>query len=133
MWDPARPAEPAVFKGHDRVITALVALHDGRLVFAAHDDTVRVWDPGGRARPLIFQEGGAVDALAVLPGDRILISVRGEVRLRDLAPGSEPGVFAHQANALAVMPDGRIASGVYDGSVQVWELPGGPAPAAAAP
>ena len=75
-------------------MSSLAALPDGRLLSGSMDGTLKVWD----ARALSLRGGASTAQCAAT--------------LR--APGG--GL----AMSLAVLPDGRVASGNYDGAVRVW-------------
>ncbi len=107
-------------------VTALVALHDGRLACGCSDGSIRLWDPASGSCSAVFQgHQGSVNALAVL-GDGRLASGSDDrtIRLWDPASGSCSAVFeGHQGKvwALAVLGDGRLASGSGDKTIRLWD------------
>ena len=106
-------------------VAALVALPSGMLATAAElESTVKVWDPTTLAcvATLTVDVDGKSGALAVLPGGRLAIwSLRG-VQLWDLAHYTCVAVLWHgcPVDAMAVLPDGRLATAAGGNSLRVW-------------
>lgn len=73
------------FAGHTDEVLALAVLDDGRLASGSWDKTVRIWDPAGRAEPVVLTgHTGGVTALAVLDDGRLASgSVDKTVRIWD--------------------------------------------------
>jgi hypothetical protein len=119
----------ATLHGHRGGVRALAALPDGRLASGSDDNTVRVWDPSGRAAPLVLSgHQSSITALAVLPDGRLASgSWDNTVRVWDPSGRAEPLVLSGHARwimALAALLDGRLASGSLDGTVRVWDPSG---------
>ncbi|MCX5954773.1 MAG: hypothetical protein NTZ40_15085 [Cyanobacteria bacterium] len=107
------------------VVTALVALPDGRLSWCS-DNTIRLWDPATGTCERVFKgHQGSVNALAVLGDGRLASgSFDNTIRLWDPASGACERVFkGHQGSvrALAVLGDGRLASGSLDNTIRLWD------------
>ncbi len=120
-------AELARLEGRKRdAVRALAVLADGRLVIGS-DDTIRVWNPA-TGEELSWPWG--TDAIAVLKDGQHIASggsrpwlPDGGLRLWD--PESDAILVrldGHQNSvaALAVLADGRIASGSFDNSIRIW-------------
>jgi WD40 repeat protein len=133
LWDVRTGAETARLEGHTLWVTAVAALPDGRLASGSEDETIRVWDPNTYAETVRI-EGGRVSTLAALPDGR-LASARGPrhdpnaddkaIRLWNSTTGAEAArLEGHTAgvNALAILPDGRLASGSWDGTIRLWDV-----------
>jgi WD40 repeat protein len=107
-------------------VTALVALHDGRLACGCSDGSIRLWDPASGSCSAVFEgHQDWVYALAVLGDGRLASGSRDQtIRLWDPASGSCSAVFeGHRrgVSALAVLGDGRLASGSLDKTIRLWD------------
>jgi WD40 repeat protein len=142
LWDPASGACERVFEGHQGEVRALAVLGDGRLASGSDDNTIRLWDPAMGACERVFEgHHGWVIALAVL-GDGRLASGSDDntIRLWDPASGACERVFEWKPSwfrrwrkasmekwnqgwvmALAVLCDGRLASGSRDTTIRLWD------------
>ena len=149
IWDASGDMEAAEPEGHDGPVRALAALPDGCLASGAEDGTIGLWDAKsgvltarlGRQNASVFirrvgSEIGSVRALAVLP-DGGLASGHGDfnvggyigadasIRLWDLKTGVEAAKLkghGDRVHVLALLPDGRLASGSDDKSIRLWDL-----------
>ena len=99
-------------------------------VTASDDKTVRVWKPGiGRMVRIVRGHGGAVFAVAFSPDGRRIFSVGQEGTGRILDEDSDKVLHEWKAHddwvyALAVGPDGKLATGDWRGEVKVWLVKG---------
>jgi len=107
LWDVARHACVGVLEGHKDMVDALAALPDGRLVSGSTDCTIRVWDtrrPAAAAGGI----GARILALATRCLRRAVVVLKGH---KDTVVALQP------------LPDGRLASGSWDGTVRLWRVP----------
>jgi WD40 repeat protein len=145
VWAPASPgAAPEELAIHDRGVSAMVVLPDGRLV-TAHGDNGRVlvWapaSPGAAPEELGIHDRG-VSAMAVLPDGKLVTATvfidggyedyhydydGGKVLVWDPA-SPRTSMEELGVRAMAVLPDGRLATADYDyygsegGRVLVWD------------
>ena len=135
MNTPADRLKPAhVLTGHTEQVRSVAVSNDGqRIISAANDGTIRVWDWPTRHEQGVFHwQGGPVEPIAVAPVGRFAVSggVDGVLRIWDLWIGR--GISAElvgstaRINAVAVTPDGRVAvSGGTDHTVTVWDVSAG--------
>jgi WD40 repeat protein len=88
--------------------------------------TASLTPPGGTLVRTLAGHSAPVNAVAVLPGGRVVSgSDDGTVRAWDLISGTTLQIFeGHWAriNAVAVVSDGRVVSGSDDGTLRVWDL-----------
>lgn len=122
-----------VLRGHSGGILAIDSLPDGRIVSAAADCQVLVWnrgDPQGRwsSKPVPWCSS-VVSALQVLPGYRVVVACdNGSVRVGELfgerfdilQPSGSGRVAASQYSCVQVSKQGRIIAGRDSGDVTIW-------------
>jgi WD40 repeat protein len=126
IWRLDRPDRPErVLTGHHGHITALDYSRDGRIVSAAADRTIRVWNPRG-GPPVVLR--GPTDeitgAIFTRDGTRVLnSSADGTVRLWDARGGDALAVLESDGGPIydiAQSHDGRIATFGAGGVVRVF-------------
>ena len=110
------PGDKGVLKG----ILALAALADGRLV-SADGDKICIWSSDSNIPPEC-REGRRVSALAVLPDGGASGGQDGTVKIwsKDFTRTTGEYASGSPVNTLAVLKDGRIASGDDRGSIKIW-------------
>src|SRR5262249_40053774 len=92
LYDLSTGRELHTLRGHQRGIVALRFTSDSkRLVSAAWDNTVRVWEIASGKEERRLAHGGALEGLELMPGGKQFISSSqdGTVRVWDLATGKE--------------------------------------------
>ena len=112
-------------------VTALIELEDGRFAFStANSKEIALWSlasgknetalpvtPGQRVTELARLTGGR---LAVLETENLLTVWNPKTGKKDAA--FEVGRDPWATGAMAQLPDGRLAVGIGDGSIELWKL-----------
>ena len=135
LWDVEARVCVATLAGHTGTAYSLAVLPDGRLASGSSDCTVRLWDVGQRVCVGVWRVPATrgASALAALPGSNRLASVscdNNTLRVWDCdareAAGGVPRLTVEldgaRAEALVVLPDGRLATGGGRG-VRLWRVP----------
>lgn len=123
------PAPAQDLAGHGGPVRALLPLGD-RLASAGFDHAVILWDPAaGRALRVLRWHGGAVNALAPLPGGGFASGGEdGRIALWSDPPAEVPQrvLEGHAApvSALAMGRDGMLASAGWDSTIRLWRPDG---------
>ncbi|MEV4351832.1 WD40 repeat domain-containing protein [Actinoplanes sp. NPDC049596] len=100
----------------------------GRLVLAADDGTVRVWDVGGTAPPVVIRQSAESfpGSVAVSPdGRRIAVGGFGKVSVWPAGGRGAPEEYRGPEfyyDSVAFSPDGRrLAAGTQERTVRIWD------------
>lgn len=122
IWTRGRQQPDRVFEGHRAPIASVAVSPDGaRLASASWDHTIRIWSLGDGAQQVLEGHAQNVNGVAFTPDGRSLVSVGydRELRIWPLAGGT-PSVItlASPLNAVAVAPDGEVATGGADGKLR---------------
>jgi cytochrome c len=122
IWTLGRQQPDRVFEGHTAPIVSLAVSPDGaRLASASWDHTVRIWSLGDGAQRELEGHSQNVNGVAFTPDGRSLVSVGydRELRIWPLVGGT-PNVIklGSSLNAVAVAPDGEIATAGADGKLR---------------
>lgn len=109
---------------------ALVGLPDGWLASASYDHKIMLWNTASGACEATLEDTNQVNALAVCADGRLATGSWGNtIRLWNLTSGvgdATPEKHTGGVTALAVLPDGRIASaGPEDDTIRLWNPAGG--------
>ena len=129
-WDLAtgRRIDPPM--RHDSAVTA-IALGRDRLsiITGTRDGRLHVWDPEGVRISELRSQGTSVTGLEVSPdGETFAAAAGGVIRLWDFNMLGHPAqsmMTGWAATRVAFHPAGRgLATGQYDGIIQLWTLPG---------
>ncbi|QDT49024.1 translocation protein TolB [Symmachiella dynata] len=124
------PFQIGVFSGHTQPVWDLCFTPDGqRLVSAAADNTVRVWDvAGGQQLHQLAGHTDVVRCVAVSPDGKLAASGSTDktVRFWDLQSGTAlPIVLQHPGTvqSLAFAPNGQsLATGATDRKIRLWNV-----------
>jgi cytochrome c len=122
IWTPGRQQPDQVFEGHTAPIVSLAVSPDGtRLASASWDHTVRIWSLDDGSHQVLEGHSQNVNGVAFTADGRSLVSVGydRELRIWPLAGGT-PNicVLGSPLNAVAVAPDGEIATAGADGKLR---------------
>lgn len=121
-------AGPVALEGHRHPVQAIAASPDGRYLFSCCENrSIRLWDLARRPiESTILYRPVSAAALEVAPGGQWLAVGCHDGRVLQIAIPSGAVQAQIEAGSVAVRvalaPDGRrIATGRYDGVVEVWE------------
>src|SRR5262249_55089606 len=94
LWDLASRREVAVLEGHTEELTCLVFSPDGTIMAAGSgDETVRLWDVGGRQRATLQVQSGHINVGAFSPDGKTL-ATPGHLTTWAMSPASLVGLVA---------------------------------------
>ena len=132
MIDPSGAREPTRLEGHVPPVQSLALLTDGRIVCGEGGGAVRIVDLDHPGSGDTLRGGqGSVTSLAVLPGGLVAAgSLQYDdrlVRIWDLTQRKSISVLKTGAQAMAVLPDGRLATSAQEKTIHLWDIPTAPA------
>jgi cytochrome c len=128
VWTAGRQQPDRVFEGHRAPIAGLAVSPDGSvLASASWDHTVRLWSLANGARRVLEGHTQNVNGVAFAPNGKLLVSVGYDLAIRiwPLSGGAPETIkLPSPLNAVAIAPDGEIATGGADGKVNFLTLDG---------
>jgi cytochrome c len=123
VWTAGRQQPDQIFEGHRAPIVSLAVSPDGRrLASASWDHTVRIWSLADGAQQVLQGHTQNVNGVAFMPDGKSLVSIGYDLELRiwPMAGGTpEVVMLPSPLNAVAIAPDGEIATGGADGKVHL--------------
>jgi WD40 repeat protein len=125
LWPKQDTGDPVVLS-HGSPVRAMAVLADGRLASGDYDGKIKLWPKDGTGPPVIRSHGsGSILSLAVLADGRLASSSSsydGEIKLWPKEGTGEPVLLSHVnwVQSMAVLADGRLASGGEDGTIKLW-------------
>jgi len=128
IWETATGSCRAI-RAHSSWVNSVHGLPDGRLATCSDDETVRVWSAQGQLQHSLTGHQHYVRSV-VAAGAQQLVSCSDDfsVRMWDVPDADADGEVArgHAApvHAVAVLPDGRLATAGGDRSVLLWSAEG---------
>lgn len=131
LWTLRTETASAVLRRHEGAVNAVAFLPDGRFLTGGEDGRIALWRAGDPSPERVLEaHRGPIVGLAVSPaGDEVAsASWDGTVRASPLGGGEGRTYEGHagNVNAVAYLPDGRIVSAGYDGTVRIWSQPDQP-------
>jgi cytochrome c len=119
IWTAEQTKPDIVLKGHKGPVASLAVSPNGKTVASASwDRTIRLWPVAGGEPRVLEGHAQNVNGVAFLPGGDALVSAGYDATLRiwPLSGGSAiVRTLPSPLNAVAVLPDGEIASGGANG------------------
>ena len=126
LWDTASGQQVGVL-GQDTGTNSIAWSPDGSKIAAASGGWAVIWDvkTGQDLLQATMGHSFFAQSVALSPDGQILASAAGEVILRDARNGEILQTLEGHSDAsnLAFSPDGKTLSGLYDGTVVLWDIP----------
>jgi len=130
LWGAGEQTPATMLEGHKGPVVALAVSPDGATIASASwDRTVRLWPLAGAAPRVLEGHQQNVNAVAFAPDGRTLVSAGYDATLRlwPLADGAPiVASLPTPLNAVAVAPDGEIATAGADGKIYFFDASGAP-------
>src|SRR5262245_61213666 len=123
LWSAGQPQPDKVFDGHSGPVSYLAVSPDGSIIASASwDRSIRLWPLNGGPVRVLEGHGQNVNGVAFTPDGKSVVSAGYDATLRvwPLAGGSAAvHTLPTPLNAVAVAPDGEIATAGANGRVYV--------------
>jgi cytochrome c len=125
IWNINQASAMNVLRFHEGAVNAVAAMSDRRFVTGGEDGRIALWQAGETTPLATFQEHKEpIVALAVSPDEQAIASASWDetVSVRSLKDGALRIYKGHRGNvnAAGFLPDGRLVSAGYDGTVRIW-------------
>lgn len=126
-------ASPIVLRGHENAAFALAFSHDGkRIAVGSRDRTLRIWNSDGMGAPVVLRgHAGSIRTIDwSIDDQRILVATtRGRAKIWRTDGSTEHVLIESGAGAVAMSAAwnaaaDRIALGMADGSLEIWDRAG---------
>jgi cytochrome c len=119
--------DPQWLDGHEAAVTTVAFLHDGRILSAGDDFTLRLWSSDGASHEVLGHHTAKILDIAVSPDgtEAATASWDGTIGLWDLSGGPNRSLTGHKmgVNAVAFSADGdTLYSASSDGTLRVWNV-----------
>lgn len=139
VWDLATGTCLATIDAHEKIITSVCLRHDGRLVSASHDGTVKLWEPTDEKLHQSFKQRGWEGRLAREPQvprrgalwlSELGVLSWGEDRSLEIWCCADTAAYycwcsleGHSAAVVGacLLPDGRVLSWSEDSTLRLWD------------
>jgi cytochrome c len=128
IWTTGRQGPDQVLEGHRAPVVALAVSPDGSMLASASwDQTVRLWSLADGTQRVLEGHSQNVNGVAFTLDGKSVVSVGYDLTLRIWRlPEGAPEIVTLPSplNAVAVMPDGEIATGAADGKLRMFSSEG---------
>lgn len=123
LWD-ART--PTWFEGHKAAVNTVIFAGPDKLISAADDFSILVWDIKSGSKTRLEGHKGKVMGLAVSPDRKTVASASwdGTIGIWPLAAGQQRFLEGHDGpvNSVAFGQDGILYSAAADGTLRTWDI-----------
>jgi WD40 repeat protein len=150
LWNLRNGSVLRTFHGPTGAVLSVAFSHDGRILACGQADaTIELWDvANGRQLRTLGTRRESVYSVTFSSGGRTLVSGDSTINFWDIASGRQTqnltrrdfpvasererqtlAGYTAQANSVVLSPDGRkLATGIADHKIQIWDLVGGREP-----